>query len=94
MIEVYSALCRVQEVERLRTGRQRHFQEKIPGISDSSFQFEPKMDPERVRRHTAAYHHCAVTRPKFENLRRSNEDHAWRAKYFNRCGFSVKCGII
>jgi hypothetical protein len=59
MVKVYSGLSRVQEVERLQDGRQRHIIEKFPEISGPLFQIEPKMNPERVWQHTSASRHTA-----------------------------------
>jgi len=59
MVEVYSGLSLVQEVERLQDGRQRHIIEKVPEIFGPLFQLGPKMNPERVWQHTSASRHTA-----------------------------------
>jgi hypothetical protein len=59
MVEVYSGLSLVQEVERLRNGRQRHIIEKVRGISGPLFQLGPKRGPEAVWQHTSADRHTA-----------------------------------
>jgi hypothetical protein len=93
MVEVYSALGHVREVERLGDGRKRHISEKAPGTSDPLFQLESKDESGREPAAHQVRPSLWVTISQVFIAQSPTKSMQRRAKHFNLLDISVKSGL-